>query len=156
MTLFTLGNRFSALVAVQPAHRLKTNGVYRFVRHPSYLGALLAMVGWTLVFRSGPGLLLALLMIPFVLVRIQDEERFLAVWLTVVGLNPPCDRLDAATSALRHSKLLLLQPCWASASLESPAVMRISTMPRRCVMTRYSRVPWKGEKDQGPPDQPLK
>jgi protein-S-isoprenylcysteine O-methyltransferase Ste14 len=57
-------------VAVQPAHRLKTDGVYRFVRHPSYLGALLAMAGWTLVFRSGPGLLLALLMIPFVLVRI--------------------------------------------------------------------------------------
>jgi hypothetical protein len=49
-----------------------------------------------------------------------------------------------------------LRTCWASASLESPAVMRISTMPRRCVMTRYSRVPWKGEKDQGPPDQPLK
>ena len=70
MTLFALGNRFSALVAVQPDHR--------FVRHPSYLGALLAMAGWTLVFRSGPGLLLALLMIPFVLVRIQDEERFLA------------------------------------------------------------------------------
>ena len=78
ITLFALGNRFSALVAVQPAHRLKTDGVYRFVRHPSYLGALLAMAGWTLVFRSGPGLLLALLMIPFVLVRIQDEERFLA------------------------------------------------------------------------------
>ena len=78
MTLFALGNRFSALVAVQPDHRLKTDGVYRFVRHPSYLGALLAMAGWTLVFRSGPGLLLALLMIPFVLVRIQDEERFLA------------------------------------------------------------------------------
>jgi protein-S-isoprenylcysteine O-methyltransferase Ste14 len=35
------------------------------------------MAGWTLVFRSGPGLLLVLLMIPFVLVRIQDEERFL-------------------------------------------------------------------------------
>ena len=77
MTLFALGNRFSGLVAVQPAHRLKTDGVYRFVRHPSYLGALLAMAGWTVVFRSGPGLLLALLMIPFVLVRIQDEERFL-------------------------------------------------------------------------------
>jgi protein-S-isoprenylcysteine O-methyltransferase Ste14 len=35
------------------------------------------MAGWTLVFRSGPGLLLVLLAIPFVLVRIQDEERFL-------------------------------------------------------------------------------
>src|SRR2546421_6640852 len=38
MALFALGNRFSALVAVQPDHRLKTDGIYRFVRHPSYLG----------------------------------------------------------------------------------------------------------------------
>src|SRR5207245_8910203 len=49
-TVFELGHRFSIFVAVQPDHRLKTDGFYRFVRHPSYLGALLAMAGWSLVF----------------------------------------------------------------------------------------------------------
>jgi protein-S-isoprenylcysteine O-methyltransferase Ste14 len=44
--VFELGHRFSIFVAVQHDHRLKTDGFYRFVRHPSYLGALLAMAGW--------------------------------------------------------------------------------------------------------------
>jgi protein-S-isoprenylcysteine O-methyltransferase Ste14 len=45
-TVFELGHRFSMFVAVQPDHRLKTDGFYRFVRHPGYLGALLVMTGW--------------------------------------------------------------------------------------------------------------
>ena len=57
-TIFELGNRFSIFVAVQPDHELKTDGFYGFVRHPSYLGALLTMIGWALVFRSLVGLLL--------------------------------------------------------------------------------------------------
>src|SRR5207244_5438565 len=57
-TVFELGHRFSIFVTLQPDHRLKTDGFYRFVRHPSYLGALLAMAGWALVFRSIVGLLL--------------------------------------------------------------------------------------------------
>ena len=34
-TVFELGHRFS-IVALQPDHRLKTDGFYWFVRHPSY------------------------------------------------------------------------------------------------------------------------
>jgi protein-S-isoprenylcysteine O-methyltransferase Ste14 len=76
--VLALGARFSALVALQAGHRLKTDGVYRWVRHPSYLGALLAMAGWVLAFRSGLGLILVGLVVPLVLLRIRDEERFLA------------------------------------------------------------------------------
>jgi protein-S-isoprenylcysteine O-methyltransferase Ste14 len=76
--VFALGARFSALVALQAGHRLKTDGVYRWVRHPSYLGALLAMAGWVLAFRSGLGLMLVGLVVSLVLLRIRDEERFLA------------------------------------------------------------------------------
>src|SRR5262249_35743158 len=38
--VFVLGHRFSGLVAIQPGHSLVTNGVYRVIRHPSYLGLL--------------------------------------------------------------------------------------------------------------------
>src|SRR5207248_6951347 len=34
-TVFELGHRFSIFVTLQPDHRLKTDGFYRFVRHPS-------------------------------------------------------------------------------------------------------------------------
>ena len=51
--VFVLGPRFSGLVAIQPGHTLVTSGIYRFIRHPSYLGLLVNSLGWALAFRSG-------------------------------------------------------------------------------------------------------
>jgi protein-S-isoprenylcysteine O-methyltransferase Ste14 len=56
--MFVLGRRFSGLVAIQENHELVTDGIYRYVRNPSYLGALLGFAGWALIFRSSVGLLL--------------------------------------------------------------------------------------------------
>ena len=75
--VFVLGDRFSGLVAIQPGHSLVTGGIYRIIRHPSYLGLLVNALGWGLAFRSGVGVLLAVLLIPPVLARIGAEERFL-------------------------------------------------------------------------------
>ncbi len=75
--VFVLGHRFSGLVAIQPGHALVTNGVYRIIRHPSYLGLLVSSLGWGLAFRSGVGVVLAALMIPPLLARIGAEERLL-------------------------------------------------------------------------------
>lgn len=75
--VFVLGNRFSGLVAIQPGHRLVTDGIYSIIRHPSYLGLLVIGVGWALAFRSGVGLLLAALTVPPILARIGSEERLL-------------------------------------------------------------------------------
>ena len=76
--VFVLGSRFSGLVAIQKNHELVTTGIYRHVRNPSYLGLLVASVGWALVFRAAVGILIsALLLIPLV-ARIRSEERLLA------------------------------------------------------------------------------
>ncbi|RQR81220.1 MULTISPECIES: isoprenylcysteine carboxylmethyltransferase family protein [unclassified Burkholderia] len=75
--VFVLGKRFSGLVAIQPGHTLVTDGIYRRIRNPSYLGLLVNAAGWALAFRSGVGLLLvALTMIPLV-ARIRSEEALL-------------------------------------------------------------------------------
>jgi len=76
-TVFELGHRFSMFVAVQSDHRLKIDGFYRFLRHPSYLGALLVMTGWALVFRSVIGLLLTGAMCMPIIALIRAEEEFL-------------------------------------------------------------------------------
>jgi len=75
--VFVLGQRFSGLVAIQPGHRLVTNGVYGSIRHPSYLGLLINSLGWSLAFRSGVGVLLTLLLISPLLARIDAEENLL-------------------------------------------------------------------------------
>jgi protein-S-isoprenylcysteine O-methyltransferase Ste14 len=75
--VFVLGHRFSGLVAIQPGHILVTSGVYRLIRHPSYLGLLVNSLGWGLAFRSGVGVLLAALMVPPLVARIRAEERLL-------------------------------------------------------------------------------
>jgi protein-S-isoprenylcysteine O-methyltransferase Ste14 len=75
--VFVLGNRFSGLVAIQPGHTLMTTNIYSVIRHPSYLGLLINSVGWALAFRSGVGLLLAVMYLPPLLARINSEERLL-------------------------------------------------------------------------------
>jgi protein-S-isoprenylcysteine O-methyltransferase Ste14 len=77
IAVFALGHRFSGVVAIQPDHKLKTDGIYRHVRHPSYTGLLVAMIGWVLVFRSSIGLVLNVTLFLLLLSRMADEEKFL-------------------------------------------------------------------------------
>jgi protein-S-isoprenylcysteine O-methyltransferase Ste14 len=76
--VFVLGRRFSGLVAIQPEHRLVTSGLYGIIRHPSYLGLFALALGWGLAFRSGVGVIIAVLMLVVVLARIDSEERLLS------------------------------------------------------------------------------
>jgi protein-S-isoprenylcysteine O-methyltransferase Ste14 len=76
--VFVLGRRFSGLVAIQPEHRLVTSGLYGVIRHPSYLGLFVVSLGWGLAFRSGVGVILAVLSLVVVLARIESEERLLS------------------------------------------------------------------------------
>lgn len=75
--VFVLGHRFSGLVAIQPEHKLVTEGIYGVIRHPSYLGLLVNSLGWGLAFRSGVGVLLTVVLLPLLVARIRAEEALL-------------------------------------------------------------------------------
>jgi protein-S-isoprenylcysteine O-methyltransferase Ste14 len=75
--VFVLGRRFSGLVAIQAGHTLETNGIYRVVRNPSYLGMLINSLGWGLAFRGWTGILVTFLLLIPLLPRIRAEERLL-------------------------------------------------------------------------------
>ncbi len=77
-SIIRLGRFFTIDVAITADHQLVDSGPYRFVRHPSYTGALLAFVGFGLVLRNWMSLLA--LVIPILvafLYRINVEERAL-------------------------------------------------------------------------------
>src|SRR5262249_54190506 len=52
----TLGGLYSGEVTLRKGHRLVTTSVYRFIRHPVYLGIICSALGLALLFRSWIGL----------------------------------------------------------------------------------------------------
>jgi protein-S-isoprenylcysteine O-methyltransferase len=70
-----LGRFFTVNVAIATDHRLIDTGPYRFVRHPSYTGALMAFLGLALCLANWASL--AVIVVPVFLVflrRMQVEE----------------------------------------------------------------------------------
>jgi protein-S-isoprenylcysteine O-methyltransferase Ste14 len=73
-----LGKHFTATIQLQTDHRLITSGPYGIIRHPSYLGALLAMMGSAIFLNSLIGVTVSFIamMIAYT-IRIQAEEKVL-------------------------------------------------------------------------------
>jgi protein-S-isoprenylcysteine O-methyltransferase len=77
-SIIHLGRFFTVNVAIAADHQLIDTGPYRFVRHPSYTGALLAFIGFAMVLRNWASVLVISLPVAFAfLYRINVEERAL-------------------------------------------------------------------------------
>jgi len=77
--IFSLKRQFTVDVSIINDHRMVTTGIYRFVRHPSYSGALLSFLGLGLCFSNY--LVLLVIFVPTFfafLYRIRVEEKALA------------------------------------------------------------------------------
>lgn len=72
-----LGRMYSGEVTIQKSHQLIKTGLYRYIRHPVYLGILCFVLGLSFLFRSWIGLIALILMAVGLLFRIKDEERVL-------------------------------------------------------------------------------
>jgi len=73
----TLGKSWSPVVRILPEQKLITNGIYRHVRHPGYLGEVLAYFLVPVFFHSLYGFLITIFLIPLILYRIKIEEHML-------------------------------------------------------------------------------
>jgi protein-S-isoprenylcysteine O-methyltransferase Ste14 len=78
IAIFNLGRSFSANVAIQQEQKVHRAGLYRFVRHPSYLGLLIIFVSVGLHSRNWLGLAVAVMPpLAALMYRIYVEEAAL-------------------------------------------------------------------------------
>lgn len=77
VAVFTLRRSYSGTLVIREDHQLITHGIYRYTRHPVYLGVIMAILGLPIFASSLYGLLIMLVLIPIVLYRIGMEERLL-------------------------------------------------------------------------------
>jgi protein-S-isoprenylcysteine O-methyltransferase len=76
------GEVFHVDVTIEKDHELVERGPFRFVRHPSYTGVLLAFVGWALTLRNWAAIVIVLVPIFIAFVRRMNvEEEALSVAL---------------------------------------------------------------------------
>ena len=68
----------SATIEVAPDQKVISTGLYAVVRHPMYAGSLPMLIGIPLALGSYWGLLALAAMMPALIWRLLDEERFLA------------------------------------------------------------------------------
>ena len=77
-SIAVLGRFFSPTIGVQEGQKVVETGPYRLVRHPSYTGVLLILVGVGLAFQSLAAILVILLMFSIAYGhRINEEEEVL-------------------------------------------------------------------------------
>lgn len=74
----SIGKFFNPRVALYEDHVLITDGAYKKLRHPLYLGDMLGFIAIPLVFNSwGALLIIILITMPALIYRIKIEEEFL-------------------------------------------------------------------------------
>jgi protein-S-isoprenylcysteine O-methyltransferase Ste14 len=77
IAVVTLGRSFTMRVVVRPGQSVVERGPYRLIRHPSYAGAMLTVLGVLLCSTNWLALACFLVAVPGVAYRIAVEERAL-------------------------------------------------------------------------------
>jgi protein-S-isoprenylcysteine O-methyltransferase Ste14 len=78
ISILSLGRLFTVKVTIREDHKIKSDGIYRLIRHPSYTGSLLSFLGLGLSYNNW--ISLAVILVPVALAmlhRIKIEEKLL-------------------------------------------------------------------------------
>lgn len=78
VAIFSLGRMFTVDVAIRQDHRLKSDGLYTWIRHPSYTGSLISFAGFGVSMNSLYSLVAVTLLVFYAFtIRIRLEEQVL-------------------------------------------------------------------------------
>lgn len=79
IAVLSLGDRFNVQLTILQQHKLKQDGIFRLVRHPSYSGLILYYIGLGIALNNYVSLICLLLPVIIVIIyRIEKEECLLA------------------------------------------------------------------------------
>lgn len=79
LSIYILGKSFTPAITVSKKQKVIESGPYMYIRHPSYAGLILELLGVALSLSSWIGFLVSLLfLIPVMIYRINIEEKLLA------------------------------------------------------------------------------
>lgn len=77
-SIYTLGHYFTVDVTIRDDHRIVQHGVYKYLRHPSYLGSLISFVGNGIAMNNYIAFLITVLPVSAAfLYRMYVEEKVL-------------------------------------------------------------------------------
>ena len=77
-SIITLGNFFTPVVVIQKNQKLIQSGPYKYIRHPSYTGLFLEIVGVGLFLSNWLAIIIILILLfPSLIYRISIEEKVL-------------------------------------------------------------------------------
>ncbi len=78
IAIIALGKAFTVKVSILEDHILKTDGIYKHIRHPSYTGLLIYYIGLGLVMQNWISALVLIVFPAFAVInRIRIEEKVL-------------------------------------------------------------------------------
>lgn len=88
MAVYSLGRMFTVDVTFRKEHQLKQDGMYKYVRHPSYTGSLVSFIGFGLSLNNWLSLITAVVPVFIVFMRrIKIEESLLTSQLGEQYIN---------------------------------------------------------------------
>ena len=78
VSIITLGRFFTVDVTIREGHQLKKDGLYAFLRHPSYFASLLSFIGFGISLNNWISLVvITASIITVFIIRIRVEEKVL-------------------------------------------------------------------------------
>jgi protein-S-isoprenylcysteine O-methyltransferase Ste14 len=76
--IYTLGRFFTVDLTIKEDHKIKMDGLYKIIRHPSYSGSLLSFLGFGLSLNDYTSLAVIAIPVTFAFInRIRIEEKLL-------------------------------------------------------------------------------
>ena len=79
MAVLSLGKEFNVSLSIINNHRLKMDGIYSIIRHPSYTGLLIYYIGLAAIMQNIYSLIILIIFPVFAVInRIEKEEKLLS------------------------------------------------------------------------------